>query len=112
VLVHVSGGRELALKPDLNIIGIVHPRGPREVISGDMVVVIEMGDSVVWVGLIMTIVELPMSMVEPESPISLRFAMPDMIIDVGLIADIWFARFCPSPGPAWSMYSGRHSTLP
>lgn len=89
MLVHVSSGRELALKPDLNIIGIEHPRGPREVISGDMVVVIDRGDSVVWVGLFMTIVELPMSMVEPGSPISIRFAMPDMVIDARLIvADI------------------------
>lgn len=36
VLVHDSGGRELMLKPGLNIIGGVQPRGVNEVIAGDM----------------------------------------------------------------------------
>lgn len=47
VLVHVSGGRELALKPSLNIIGIEHPRGLREVISGDMLIAVDIAGAVV-----------------------------------------------------------------
>lgn len=36
VFVHVSGGRELLLKPGLNIMGGVQPRGDNEVIADDM----------------------------------------------------------------------------
>lgn len=36
VLVQVSGGSELALKPGLNIIGGMQPRGPKDVIDGAM----------------------------------------------------------------------------
>lgn len=41
VFVHVSGGRELLLKPGLNIIGGVHPRGDNEVIAGDILVMLD-----------------------------------------------------------------------
>lgn len=44
VLLHVSGGRELALKPGLNIICILQPLGPRLDVTAvpDMVVIDDM----------------------------------------------------------------------
>lgn len=36
VFLHVSGGRELLLKPGLNIMGGVQPRGDNDVIADDM----------------------------------------------------------------------------
>lgn len=47
VLVQVSGGRELALKPGLNIMGFEQPRGLREAIPGDMLIVGDARDVIV-----------------------------------------------------------------
>lgn len=44
VFVHVSGGRELLLKPGLNIMGGVQPRGDNEVIADDMFDMLDMLD--------------------------------------------------------------------
>ncbi len=40
---HVSGGRELLLKPGFNIMGGVQPRGDSEVIADDMFDMLDMG---------------------------------------------------------------------
>lgn len=43
MFVQVSGGKELILKPGLNIIGGLQPRGPKDMPDMDIVLAIEVG---------------------------------------------------------------------
>lgn len=124
VFLQVSGGSEDILKPGLNIIGGMQPRGLREFIPGISGISDEVGE-----------VEWSIDMVEDDPDVaelmgvsmvmsctSLRFimSMPGMldmsdILDVAVDRPGTAAEFVgsiPSPGPASRTLWGRHWTLP
>ena len=74
VLVQVSRGRELALKPGLNMDGGMQPRGPRGPFMLDMSVLVLM----LMFGIVM--VDMPILFDVVMLPISIVLDMSDMLI--------------------------------
>lgn len=140
VLVHVSGGIELASKPGLNIIGGLQPRGPK-VICGipDMALIVELPvttDSVedeapVIIEVIAEDIELMSDIVVPADGAAVWSDLFRMLIDMvfvpiggidvapitigtvsGSCGSLAIVDWRPSPGPAWRILSGKHWTLP
>jgi hypothetical protein len=124
VFVHVSIGRELLLKPGLNIIGGVQPRGVNEVIAGDMPDtlaildvpdipdMLDMGDGVTAAPFACEEVDVEVIVI---SLAIVLIIMSDMaVVDLHPIPDIlaWELGLSPRPAPAWRMYWGRHCTRP
>lgn len=120
--VHVSGGRELLLKPGLNIIGGLQPRGVNEVIAGDMLGIPDMlgmpdmgivdevrvisfeGDEVGVGAIIMSSAIDIVTILDP----SMRdlLSIPDMLIEgvfVGVPSMFVDEESSPRPVPAWRM---------
>lgn len=114
VFVHVSGGRELLLKPGLNIMGGVQPRGDNEVIADDMfdmfgmLDMLDMGivdevrvisfDEVDVGAIVMSGAMDIVTMLDP----SMRdlLAIPDMLIE-GEFVGVLSIDPRPRPVPAW-----------
>jgi len=141
VLLHVSCGRELALKPGLNIIGMLQPLGPSVEMS-------DMPDMVVMSGLDVPVGDAVLVSVGMESDIDIELCsdllrmlidesmeIKAVVVDVGIgmslfevsdmdgidIVESIGTESCgsfatsdciPSPGPACSTFWGRHRTLP
>lgn len=109
VLVQVSGGSELALKPGLNIIGGIQPRGPNDFMDDDMpgmfivadvgipLVDGEGGVCIADMGLLVCMAIDPVDVCVVDlsmliSP-SIRFAM-------GIFEEVWSISPRPNTGPA------------
>ena len=123
VLVQVSGGNEDMLKPGLNIIGGMQPRGPRAPIFGipgdsDIVGIAEWASTDFEGNSLRTL----LMDVAIMSCMSLPFktfilCIPDICgisdaADRDTEAVTGLSGSIPSPAPAFSTSSGRHLTLP
>jgi len=126
VLVQVSGGREEMLKPGLNIIGGIQPRGPRESIPGipgipgipeevgtewsiDMVEDDRTAAELIGVSMVMLCISCRLTISMPGMlDIS---GISDLVVDC-LGAAVGSVGSMPSPGPASRTLWGRQSTLP
>lgn len=109
VLVHVSGGRELALKPGLNIIGGVQPRGLNEVMDDDMpditlISPIPLLDSIadiedmeVVAGIdISIVISMALGSIDIGGEVAEWFILMSELIDIAVIdEDIWFISVFP-----------------